>query len=81
MIERDFTVEKMRIDGEDIPIIEAKKTDRGYEVWCGSDTLKSKINTEVKIEIEILTKKAKGNRTYRRVSVVSDARPGDQLQL
>ena len=26
--------------------------------------LKSKINTEVKIEIEILTKKAKGNRTY-----------------
>ena len=64
VIERDFTVEKMRIDGEDIPIIEAKKTDRGYEVWCGSDTLKSKINTEVKIEIEILTKKAKSNRTF-----------------
>lgn len=64
VIERDFTLEKMRIDGEDIPIIEAKKTDRGYEVWCGSDQLKSKINTEVKIEIEILTKKAKGNRTF-----------------
>lgn len=64
VIERDFTVEKMRIDGEDIPIIETKKTDRGYEVWCGSDQLKSKINTEVKIEIEILTKKAKGNRTF-----------------
>jgi alanine racemase len=64
VIERDFTVEKMRIDGEDIPIIEAKKTDRGYEVWCGSEKLKSKINREVKIEIEILTKKAKGNRTF-----------------
>jgi len=64
VIERDFTVEKMRIDGRDIPIIEAKKTERGYEVWCGSDALKSKINTEVKIEIEILTKKAKNNRTY-----------------
>ena len=64
VIERDFTVEKMRIDGEDIPIIEAKKTGRGYEVWCGSDTLKSKINTDVKIEIEILTKKAKSNRTF-----------------
>jgi alanine racemase len=64
VIERDFTVEKMCIDGEDIPIIESKKTERGYEVWCGSDALKSKINTEVKIEIEILTKKAKSNRTY-----------------
>ena len=64
VMERDFTVEKMRIDGCDIPIIEAKITDRGYEVWFGSDTLKSKINQEVKIEIEILTKKAKGNRTF-----------------
>lgn len=63
-IERDFTVEKMRIDGEDIPVIEAKKTRRGYEVWCGSEALKAKINKEVKIEIEILTKKAKNNRTF-----------------
>ncbi|MRR16928.1 MAG: alanine racemase [Deltaproteobacteria bacterium] len=64
VMERDFTVEKMRIDGEDIPIIEAKITGRGYEVWFGSDTLKSKINQDVRIEIEILTKKAKGNRTF-----------------
>ena len=64
VIERDFTVEKMRIDGEDIPIIDAKKTHRGYEVWFGSEKLKPKINREVKIEIEILTKKAKGNRTF-----------------
>ena len=64
VVERDFTVEKMRIDGEDIPITRAAKTARGYEVWCGSDKLKSKINREVKIEIEILTKKAKSNRTF-----------------
>jgi alanine racemase len=64
VIERDFTVEKMRIDGEDIPVIETKKTNRGYEVWCGSNQLQSKINKEVKIEIEILTMKAKQNRTF-----------------
>lgn len=64
VVEQDFTVEKMRIDGEDIPVMEAKKTERGYEVWCGSDALKSKINTEVKIEMEILTQKAKKNKTY-----------------
>lgn len=63
-LERDFKLEKMRIDGEDIPIIEAKKTVRGYEVWCGSEKLKSKINTDVKIEIEILTKKAKSNKMF-----------------
>jgi alanine racemase len=64
VIEHDFTVEKMSIDGENIPVIEAKKTHRGYEVWFGSEKLKPKINKEVKIEIEILTKKAKGNRTF-----------------
>jgi alanine racemase len=63
-LERDFQLEKMRIDDEDIPIIEAKKTFRGYEVWCGSEKLKSKINTDVKIEIEILTKKAKSNKMF-----------------
>ncbi|HQK99246.1 MAG TPA: alanine racemase [Smithellaceae bacterium] len=62
--ERDFTVEAMRIDGEDVPVIEARKTARGYEVWFGSDQFKSRINREVKIEIEILTKKARGNRTF-----------------
>ncbi|MEI6610806.1 MAG: alanine racemase, partial [Deltaproteobacteria bacterium] len=61
---RDFKVESMRIDGEDIPVIETKKTSRGYEVWCGSEALKEKINCEVKIEIEIVTKKAKSNKAF-----------------
>ena len=64
VVERDFTVERMRIDGEDIPITEMKKTNRGYEVWCGDEKLKKKINCEVKIEIDIVTKKAKGNKAF-----------------
>jgi alanine racemase len=62
--ESDFKVESMRIDGEDIPITETKKTNRGYEVWCGNEALKEKINCEVKIEIEIVTKKAKRNKAF-----------------
>ncbi len=63
-VERDFTVERVRIDNEDVPVIEAKNTRRGYEVWCGSEKLKQKINTEVKLEIEISTKKAKENKIF-----------------
>jgi alanine racemase len=64
VMERDFTVERVRIDNEDIPVIETKKTKRGYEVWCGNDDLKEKINSEVKIEIEIATKQAKENKIF-----------------
>ena len=64
VMERDFHVERVRIDDEDIPITAAKITDRGYEVWCGDDKLKKKINSEVKIAIEIVTKKAKNNNIF-----------------
>jgi alanine racemase len=64
VMERDFTVERVRIDNEDIPVIETKKTKRGYEVWCGNEALKEKINSEVKIEIEIATKQAKHNKIF-----------------
>jgi alanine racemase len=63
-LERDFTVERVRIDNEDIPIIEAKSTKRGYEVWCGAESLKKKINKDVKLEIEISTKQAKSNKIF-----------------
>jgi alanine racemase len=63
-MERDFHVEQVRIDDQDIPIIEAKKTSRGYEVWCGDEGLKKKINKEAKFEIEIIAKKAKHNNIY-----------------
>ena len=64
VLERDFTVERVRIDNKEIPIIETKKTKRGYEVWCGNEKLKEKINREVKIEIEIATKQAKENKIF-----------------
>lgn len=64
VIERDFTVERVRVDNKDIPVMETKKTRRGYEVWCGSEKLKEKINHEVKIEIEIATKQAKDNKIF-----------------
>jgi alanine racemase len=64
VMDRDFTVEQVRIDKVNIPIIETKNTKRGYEIWCGSDQLKKKINTEVKLEIEISTKKARGNKIF-----------------
>ena len=64
VMERDFTVESVCVDGKNIPIIETKKSERGYEVWCGADFLKEKINSEVKIEIEITTKQAKDNKIF-----------------
>ncbi|MDD5712657.1 MAG: alanine racemase, partial [Smithellaceae bacterium] len=62
--ERDFRVGRVRIDGADIPIIRAETTVRGYEVWCGGDELKKKLNRPAKMEIEILTKKAKSNNIF-----------------
>lgn len=64
VMDRDFTVERVRVDDRNIPIIETKNTERGYEVWCGSEALKKKINNEVKIEIEISTKQAKENKIF-----------------
>ena len=57
-------VERVSIDNQKIPIIETKKTERGYEIWCGDDKLREKINKEVKIEIEIVAKKAKSNNIF-----------------
>jgi alanine racemase len=64
VMERDFRVNRVRIDHEDIPIIRTENTARGYEVWCGEDRLKKKLNRQAKVEIEILTKKSKSNNTF-----------------
>jgi alanine racemase len=60
-MERDFSVKQVHIEDEDIPVTATKITDRGYEVWYGSNKLKKKINSEVKISIEIVTRQAKAN--------------------
>ena len=64
VMERDFMVNRVRIDHEDIPIIRTENTARGYEVWCGEDKLKKKLNRPVRVEIEILTKKSKSNNIF-----------------
>jgi len=62
--ERDFKVDRVRIDNKDIPIIRTENTKRGYEVWCGDDKLKKKLNKQAKVEIEIVTKKAKSSNNF-----------------
>ena len=62
--ERDFRVNRVRIDGEDIPRILSESTERGYEVWCSSEGLKKKLNRQARFEIEIETKQRKSNRLF-----------------
>ena len=62
--ERDFQVNGVRIDGEDIPQILSESTERGYEVWFSSEGLKKKLNRQTRVEIEIETKQRKSNRLF-----------------
>jgi len=62
--ERDFKVDRVRVDNEDIPIVRAENTARGYEVWCGGDKIRNKLNKQVKIQIEIVTKKFKSSNIF-----------------
>jgi alanine racemase len=59
--ERDFRVNRVRIDRMDVPIIRTENTARGYEVWCGSEELAKKLNRQARVAIEIETKKLKSN--------------------
>ena len=62
--EKDFRVSRVRIDDEEIPIISTEATDRGYEVWCGNDDLKRKVNRQARVSIEIVTRKSKRNNLF-----------------
>ena len=62
--ERDFMVERVRIDECDVSVLERETTERGYEIWCGGDNLKEKVNSAVKVEIEIVTKKFKASNAF-----------------
>ncbi|MDO9229044.1 MAG: alanine racemase [Syntrophales bacterium] len=62
--ERDFRVNRVRIDGEDIPLVLSESTERGYEVWFSSDELKKELNRQARVEIEIETKQRKSNRLF-----------------
>jgi len=62
--EGDFRVARVRINGRGMPVISAGNTDRGYEVLCGGDELEEYLNKQVKIEIEIETKKHKNSKMF-----------------
>jgi hypothetical protein len=47
-----------------VPIIRTESTARGYEVWYGSEELRKKVNRQVRVAIEIETKKRKDNRLF-----------------
>lgn len=64
VMERDFRLTRVTIDDENVPIIRSESTNRGYEVWCGAESLKSKLNRQVKVTIEIFTKKSKSNNIF-----------------
>ncbi|MBN1382397.1 MAG: alanine racemase [Deltaproteobacteria bacterium] len=61
VMERDFKIQQVRIDDQDVPIIRAENTDRGYEVWCGGDHLQASLNKPVKLAIDIVSRKLKNN--------------------
>lgn len=60
----DFSVSRVRIDGVDVPVISAQSTQRGYEVLCGGDELKEFLNRQVRVAIEIETKKDRSGRMF-----------------
>ncbi len=62
--ERDFCVNRVRIDGEDVPLLRTENSQRGYEVWCGSEELRKKLNRPIRVEIQIETKQRKNNRIF-----------------
>ncbi|MCK9230836.1 MAG: alanine racemase [Syntrophales bacterium] len=62
--EEDFMVDGVRIDGREVPIISKDNTNRGLEVWCGGEGLRSSLNRRVKVEIEVSTKKLRTSNTF-----------------
>ncbi len=61
---RDFRVQRVRIDQEDVPVIRTENSDRGYEVWCGGEHLREKLNRQVRVELEIVTRAARSRRFF-----------------
>ncbi|MCX7635541.1 MAG: hypothetical protein N2Z74_07340, partial [Syntrophales bacterium] len=64
VMERDFRVARVTVDGMDVPVIATSCTDRGYEITCGDERLAEKIDTPVVMSIEIVTKKSRSNNMF-----------------
>ena len=63
--ESDFRVVRVCVDNEAVPIVRSETTDRGFEIWCGGgDSLRKKLNRQVRMKIEIETKKFRSNNLF-----------------
>ncbi len=62
--DQDFRVKRVRIDQEDIPVIRRENTSHGYEVWCGGESLREKLNRQVRVELEIVTRTPRSSRFF-----------------
>lgn len=60
----NFHVASVTVDNITVPIIGAYCTDRGLEIECGTDDLKSKLNQVVKFSIEIVALKSKSDNMF-----------------
>jgi len=72
--ERDFRVNRVRVNGADVPIIRTENTQRGYEVWCGTEELAGKLNRQVRVAIEDRDQEAQEQRALLRLP--RSIRPG-----
>jgi len=63
--ESDFRVVRVCVDNEAVPIIRSEATERGFEIWCGGgDSLRKKLNRQVRMKIEIETKKFRSSNLF-----------------
>jgi alanine racemase len=63
-VETDFQVKQVIVDGEEIPLTSADRTQSDFERWFGSEHLKKKQNRPVRFAIEIETRQNKDNRVF-----------------
>jgi alanine racemase len=60
----DFKVNSVRIDSKKIPPLKTTTTEKGLEVWFGSEDLEKQINSLGRVAIEIETKQSKADRIF-----------------
>ncbi len=62
--DKDFRVARVALDDVDVPFVRAENTIRGYEVWYGGESLRSRIGSKIKLAIEIVTRQARENNIF-----------------
>ncbi len=61
---RDFSIRKVRVNDEEVPLIREAETKRGRELWYGRESLNDWRGKEVKVDIEVATKISRTRRDF-----------------